>query len=208
MNPEVRLLSRRRTVVSLGAVALLGLAPGAARAATYQERVLGADGAPVTVIEYASLTCPHCAAFHAETFPRLKSEYIDTGKVRFVFRDFPLDGTALLGAAVAQCAGADTRRYFGFLEVLFETQRVWATAPDPKAALVKIGRLGGLDETTVRACMEDQALLDAIVGSRTLGEQTYAVDSTPTLIINEKKYDGSKAFDDVSAAIAPLLPPS
>lgn len=207
MGSEFAMITRRHTVVGMSGLALAAMLPaGPARAASYAEQALGVEGAPVTVIEYASMTCPHCAAFHAETFPKLKTEYIDTGKVRLVFRDFPLDGTALLGAAVAQCAGPE--RYFGFVEVLFETQRVWATAADPKAALVKIGRLGGLDEATVRGCMEDEALLEAIVRSRTVGEQTYAVDSTPTLIINEKKHEGSAEFDNVSAAIERLLPPS
>jgi protein-disulfide isomerase len=198
------MLTRRLGFLALGAWFAASSSPAAAPA--YVEQALGRADAPVTIIEYASFTCPHCADFHNGTFPKLRAAYIDTGKVRYVFRDYPLDRTALLAAAVAHCAGSE--RFFGFVDVLFQTQRTWATAEDPTKMLHNVGRLGGLDGATIDACLADDALLSAIVGSRQRGEDEFGVNSTPTLIINGEVYEGSKEFDDLSAAIDRLLPPS
>jgi protein-disulfide isomerase len=183
---------------------MVGLLPGRAGAAVYAERALGPTDAAVTVIEYASLTCPHCAAFHHEVFGPLRAAYIDTGKIRFVFRDFPLDGVALRAAALAHCAGEE--RYFGFIDVLFQTQSTWASAADPVAALTKIGRLGGLDEASVQACLNDGDLIDAIVASHQKAQQEFGVSSTPTFVINGQVYEGEMSLEDLSEAIDPLLP--
>ncbi|MEX2648440.1 MAG: DsbA family protein [Alphaproteobacteria bacterium] len=200
------MLTRRRFATVLGA-ATVGLSrAGAARAGTYGEHALGPEDAPVTVIEFASMTCPHCAAFHNETFGKLRETYIDPGKIRFVFRDFPLDGVAVRAAALAHCAGPE--RYFGFLDVLFQTQSTWARDPDPMAALTKIGRLGGLDAATIQGCLNDGDLIDSILGSRQRGEQEFDVSSTPTLVINGEVYDGDRTFEAMSKAIDALLPPS
>jgi protein-disulfide isomerase len=179
-------------------------APPRARAETFAEHALGPEDAKVTVIEYASMTCPHCAAFHHETFPRIRESYIDTGKIRFVFRDFPLDSSAVRAAALAHCAGAE--RYFGFVEVLFQTQSTWAGGGGGTEALKKIGRLGGLDDATIDACFADQALTDAIIGSRERGEQEFGVESTPSLILNGVLYQGGKDFEALAKAIDALLP--
>lgn len=200
------MVSRRSVLVGLGVSAVAVRPWRGVRAGTFAEHALGPEDAKVTIIEYASLTCPHCAVFHHETFPRLRTDYIDSGKVRFVFRDFPLDGVAVRAAAVAHCAGPD--RYFGFVDVLFQTQSSWAVAADPAAALVKIGRLGGLDEATVTGCLNDQDLLDSIIGSRKRGEEEFGVESTPSLVLNGELYSGTKDFDAVAKAIDALLPPS
>jgi len=198
------MLSRRSVAYLIGMAAIVAARPGLAGG--YAERALGPAEAAVTIIEYASLTCPHCAAFHHETFGKLRAAYIDTGKVRFVFRDFPLDGVAVRAAALAQCAGEE--RYFGFVDVLFQTQDTWALAADPIAALVQIGRLGGLDEATIKACLDDADLLDAIVGSLKRGQEEFGVESTPTLIINGEIYKGERNFDELSKVIDSLLPPA
>ncbi len=200
------MLTRRRFAAVLGALTVgLGRA-GAARAGTYGEHALGPEDAAVTIIEFASMTCSHCAAFHHETFGKLRETYIAPGKIRFVFRDFPLDGVAVRAAALAHCAGPE--RYFGFLDVLFQTQSTWARDADPMAALTKIGRLGGLDEATIQGCLNDGDLIDSILGSRQRGEQEFDVSSTPTLVINGEVYDGDRSFEAVSKAIDALLPPS
>src|SRR5687768_5061793 len=106
------------------------------------DMALGKPDAPVTVIEYASMTCPHCAHFHAETLKAFKEKYVDTGKVRLIFREFPFDGLALRASMLARCAGAE--RYFPMLDVLFQQQNQWTRAKDPMAALAQIGRLAGV----------------------------------------------------------------
>ena len=164
---------------------------------------MGAADAPVTIIEYSSLTCPHCAAFHAETLPLIKANYIDTGKARFVFRDFPFDRQALLAAALAHCAGEE--RFFGFLDVLFRTQKTWAHAANPEEALGRIARLGGLTEDEITACLADQTLLDGIMQSRLQGSQEFEIKSTPTFIINGEKVVGAQPYEQFAEVIDRLL---
>jgi protein-disulfide isomerase len=154
-----------------------------------QEMVLGKADAPITIIEYASLTCPHCARFHAETLPQLKAEFIDTGKARLIFRDFPLDQLAFAGAVLARCGGPD--RYYTFLNVLFAQQGQWATSSDPKGALTQIGRLGGVPSDQFEACLADKALADQILNSRLEGNQKHNVSSTPSFVIGGKTYAGN-----------------
>jgi protein-disulfide isomerase len=160
-----------------------------------QDMVLGKAEAPVTIIEYASLTCPHCASFHADVLPTLKTEYIDTGKAKLIFRDFPLDQLAFAGAVLARCGGPE--KYYTFLNVLFAQQRQWAGASDPKAALVQIGRLGGVSSEQFEKCLQDKALGDYILNSRLEGNQKHGVSSTPTLIINGKAESGVPSLADL-----------
>lgn len=160
-----------------------------------QDMVLGRAEAPVTLIEYASLTCPHCANFHANVLPVLKTDYIDTGKLKLIFRDFPLDQLALAGAAVARCAGPE--RYYSFLDVLFSQQRAWATAADPRAALTQIARLGGMSAEQVEACFNDQKINDYILNSRLEGNQKFNVNATPTLILNGKTLATTPSLDEL-----------
>jgi protein-disulfide isomerase len=172
-------------------------------AAEPSEQALGDPNAPVTMIEYASLTCPHCAHFHNEVLPDLKERYIETGKVRLVYRDFPLDERALMAATLAHCAGPE--RYFGFLDVLFQTQNGWARADDPVAALKKLGKLGGMSDEQMEQCLADQELADGILQTRLDGQNQHDVRSTPTLVINDEVYAGSRSIEELSAVIDPLL---
>lgn len=181
----------------------------AAPAAPRQENgdmVMGAADAPVTIIEYASLTCPHCARFHAETLPKLKESYVDTGKVKYVFRDFPLDRVALTAAMVARCAGPS--RYFGFLDVFFRQQAQWAAGNDPQKmvdSLKRLARLGGMSEAQFDACIQNREVQDAILAQRLGGEKEFGVSSTPTLIINGRKHAGALSFEEIEKAIKPLV---
>lgn len=197
------------SLASVAAIVLiwLGLAPVYASPVTVQEamseRVLGKADAPVTVIEFASLTCPHCKDFEINTLPKLKAAYIDTGKVKLIYRDFPLDGRALLAAMVARCAPKD--RYFAFLDALFRSQDVWARAQDPLQALSQVARLGGMSQTEFDACIKNKELFEAIKKDATDAQQQYKVESTPTFVINGKKMEGGHSFESFEAALKPLL---
>ena len=196
------MINRRYALAALG-LATLGLAAPAAvhealahhsgKSAGGDDMVLGDVNAPITIIEYSSLTCPHCAQFHTETLPAIKTNYIDTGKARLVFRDFPFDRAALLAAALARCAGPE--RYFGFVDALFRTQQSWARADDPASALARIGRLGGLERDAIETCLNDKAPIDRILASRVDGAETFGVESTPTFIINGEKIVGAQPYE-------------
>ena len=133
------------------------------------ERVLGKADAPVTVIEYASMTCPHCAAFHAGPYPAIKKEYVETGKVKFVFRDFPLDRLALAAAMMARCAPKE--RYFPVVDIIFGTQQNWAKVADPAAALSQIGLLAGISKETYQACVSNKEVFDGVMKIRNDGDK-------------------------------------
>jgi protein-disulfide isomerase len=168
------------------------------------EMTLGAADAPVTIIEYASMTCPHCADFHATTFKTLKEKYVDTGKVKFVFREFPFDGLALRASVLARCAGAES--YFPMLDVLFSQQKSWSHAKDPMAALAMIGRLGGVGQAKFDACMADQSLFDVVVQNRMTGANEHKVESTPSFIVNGDRISGNLDLAKFEAAIEKHLP--
>ncbi len=168
-----------------------------------EDRVLGDEGAGVTILEYSSLTCPHCAQFHAEGYRHLKSAYIDTGKVRLVFRDFPLDGLALRAAALAECVPAE--RYFPFLQLLFEGQKNWARSDDPITDLVRLGKLAGLDEERAMQCLQDEAKLESIIQERLTGQQDHEIESTPSFIIDGRKHPGVLTAEDLDQILAPLV---
>ena len=165
------------------------------------ERVIGKADAPITIVEYASLTCPHCARFHKETLPKLKTAYIDTGKAKLIFRDFPFDGLALRAAALARCAPQE--RYFAVLDTLFQQQETWSRAKDPLAAIGNIGKLAGMSQATVDACFKDTKLMDSIVQIRLDGEKQ-GVDSTPTFIIGGKKISGAQPFEEFDKLLKSL----
>ncbi len=165
--------------------------------------VIGSPSAPVTLIEYASLTCPHCAEFHNAVLPRLKKEYVDPGKLRVVYRDFPLNAGALRASALARCSGRE--RFFGFLDLLFKRQAQWAFGPNPMAALGEIAALGGLTEKDLAACFEDSKLLEQIALQKKEAEEKFGVDSTPSFIINGRKHTGSPSYEGLKAAIDPLI---
>jgi len=204
---EGRAFRRRDALVVIGGAGVALAAPAFAHHGAGgegdAEMAMGAADAPVTIIEYSSMTCPHCAAFHGETLPLIKANYIDAGKVRLVFRDFPFDRQALLAAALARCAGA--ARFFGFVDVLFRTQKSWARAANPEEALGRIARLGGLKEDEITACLADQALLDSIMQSRLQGSQEFEIKSTPTFIINGERVVGAQPYERFEEIIERLL---
>lgn len=190
----------RRQILIAGsaALALLPSAPallGARRALAEEapvvdgERILGQPEAPITIIEYSSLTCPHCATFHRDTLPTIKKNWIEPGKARLVYRDFPLDGLALRAAALAQCVEGEA--YFGFLDALFRGQARWARAKDPTAALAQVARLAGIDQKTFDGCIADKTVMDRILTQKVEGTRAYDIESTPTFIINGRKVPGA-----------------
>ena len=186
-----------------GAVPESGLAEEIKAGGLLGERVQGSMDAPVTMLEYSSLTCPHCANFHEETLPKIKEKYIDTGKVRLVMRDFPFDRVGLTGAVVARCV--DEKRYFGLIEVLFKQQRSWATDKDPIAALGRLARLAGLSETSFQECLKNEELANSILARRIEGERAYKVNSTPTFVINGTVVSGAQPYDVFEKAIEAAL---
>ncbi len=171
------------------AAGLAALLPPLAIAGSVEERVLGDPNAPVEIIEFSSLTCPHCAAFHTDTLPAIKEQYIDTGKAKLVSRDFPLNQPAVQAAVVAHCAGEE--RYFRFLDALFKNQRSWAQSGNVEEALVQFAKLGGLDESETRACLADESMTNAVLESRLEGSQQYDIQSTPTFVINGEVVSGN-----------------
>jgi protein-disulfide isomerase len=174
--------------------ALLGALP--------TDHVLGDSKAPVTIIEYASLTCPHCAAFDVLTLPELKKKWIDTGKVKLVYRDFPLDQNAAKAAQIAECAGND--RYFAVLDLMFRSQAQWAPAADPVAEVGKTVRIAGMNDSDVKACLANDKIADAVVADFRGGE-SIGVNSTPTLFINGELYRGSRTIEDLDGVLGNLF---
>lgn len=168
-------------------------------------RILGDENAPITMIEYASLTCPHCAAFHNDVLPQIKTEYIDTGKVKLDARDFPLDRYALAAAALARAAAPN--RYFGVLDLLFKQQRNWArgSGQDINNNLIKIARFAGMSEEDAVEAMTNQTLLDGILEQRLEGQRQYEVNSTPTFIINGTKLSGNQTFETFQDAFEDII---
>jgi protein-disulfide isomerase len=168
------------------------------------EMALGNENAPITVIEYASMTCPHCAHFSMTTFPELKKRYIDTGKVRFIFREFPLDQLAAAGSVLARCAGPD--KYFPLVETLFATQRDWVVQR-PLGPLVAIAKQAGLTQEAFEACLDNRQMIEGIEKVRNHAAEKLGVNSTPTIFINGKrpKVSGALAIEDMEAEFAPYL---
>jgi len=174
--------------------ALLAVQPG--------DHVLGDPNAAVSLIEYASFTCPHCAAFHTLILPELKKKWIDTGKVKLIYRDFPLDQVAAQAAQIAECAGND--RYFGVVDLIFRGQPTWATASDPIAELAKPLRIAGLGEKEIKACLANEAKANEVVADRRGGE-TLGVNSTPTLFIDGQMYSGARSVEELDGVFGKLV---
>ncbi len=195
-------MNRRKMLIATAASALVApvatrLHAVAARAEAQEifpdDRILGPADAPITIIEYSSLTCPHCAALHRDALPKIKEIWIAEGKARLVFRHFPLDAMALRAAAVADCIEGE--RFFGFLDLLFKSQKRWAKSNPPLKALGQLARLAGMSQEKFESCANDEAQMDRILERRQDGTQTYDVKSTPTLIINGRKVQGARDFD-------------
>jgi len=168
--------------------------------------VLGSDKAPVTIIEYASMTCPHCAHFSATTFPELKKRYIDTGKVRFIFREFPFDKVAAAAFMLARCANQQggSERYMAVIETLFAKQDEWVN-DHPLQPLENIAKQLGFSDESFKACLTNQKVLDDIESVRDRAVDKLGVNSTPTFFINGKKVVGDLPIESMAKEIDPYL---
>ncbi|MGE0626459.1 MAG: DsbA family protein [Hyphomicrobiaceae bacterium] len=215
-----KLVADRRTILTgLGALTVLApLAPlpafarGPATVAVdelmkpgeLKEMTLGNPDAKVTIVEYASLTCPHCASFHKNIYPELKSKYIDTGKVLFVFRDYPLDERAEAGSMLAHCLGGQTG--LAMVSELFKRQAEWAFVPGNvvEARLFDIAKQAGFTKASFEKCLTDQKLLDQITAVAKRASTTFGVNATPTFFVNGKRLDG-RSMADFEKVIDPLL---
>jgi len=216
-------LTRREFALGTGAIALIGVGaavgfsvadsnhPVLAQSAMQAELMkpgplgdmsLGDEKAPVTIIEYASMTCPHCANFHEVTYPELKKKYIDTGKVRFIFREFPLDQLAAAAFMLARCGGKE--RYFPMIETLFQQQRTWAVQR-PLQPLMAISKQAGLSEAGFNECLKNQQVLDGIEDVRKRATEKLNVQSTPTFFVNGKQLRGSATLAEFEKEMAPYL---
>ena len=215
------IITRRAFTAALsltGLAALVGFSPlqligqafaqsaaDVAKPVSLPDMAIGPADAKVTVTEFASMTCPHCAAFNAETFPKIKAEYIDTGKIRYIFREFPLDIKAAAGSMLSRCiANGDSAKYFAVTDLLFKQQSDWVTK-NTTEALSRIGKQAGLSQQQVEACLKDQSLLDKIVADQKYASEVLKVDSTPTFFINGEKIKGETSFEEFSKKINPLL---
>jgi protein-disulfide isomerase len=198
----------------LGAAGLIEVAPALAQNARVDVEQLMAEGAlpdvvegqanaPVTVVEYASMTCSHCAAFATKVYPALKSKYIDTGKAKLILREFPLDPLATAGFMLARCSG-DKRE--AMIELLFAQQKNWAFVDKPLDGLLNVVKQTGMTQETFERCLKDQALYDKINMVRDRGAEKFGVNATPTFFINGKRVSGEMTVEQLDKEIAPLLP--
>jgi protein-disulfide isomerase len=165
--------------------------------------VQGAVTAPITIVEYASMTCPHCAAFHEGPWKDLKSKYVDTGKVKFILREFPLDPLATAGFMLARCAGPDKRN--AVIDLLYAQQKTWAFVDKPIQPLLDLVKGLGFTQTDFETCLKNQELYDQVNASRDQAADKFGVDATPTFFINGRKQTGEMSIADLDAALEPLL---
>jgi protein-disulfide isomerase len=215
------IITRRAFTAALslaGLAALIGLSPfqligtamaqsasDVAKPVSLPDMALGPADAKVTITEFASMTCPHCAAFNAEVFPKIKSEYIDGGKIRYIFREFPLDVKATAGSMVARCiANGDAGKYFAVVDLLFRQQGDWVMK-NTTETLIRIGKQAGFSQEQVENCLKDQDLLNKLAADQKYATEVLKVDSTPTFFINGEKIKGETSFEEFKKKIDPLL---
>ena len=167
------------------------------------ERILGQPKAPIELIEYASLTCPHCAKFHNGPWVKIKKEYVDTGKAKLIYRDFPTDQLALAASMIARCA--PKTRYFGIVKIMFETQDNWRNSQNPRQALANIGRIAGMSLETVNQCINSKVAYESVMRLREEGSKKFNIDSTPTLIVNGEKIDSGLKIEEYREILDKLL---
>jgi protein-disulfide isomerase len=190
-----------RTLVTTAAAVLFSLSMATAQEVDIADMVQGSPDAKVEIIEYASYTCPHCASFHAGPYKDLKKDYVDTGKVKFVFREVYFDRFGLWASMIARCAGPD--RFFGMTDLLFKEQSLWSRAGDPAAIVAelrKIGLKGGMEEAQLNACLEDADNAQALVAWYQENAERDDVGSTPSFLINGEPYSNMN-YADLSAII-------
>lgn len=210
-------LTRRNalTAIGMGAVTATGLSalslPGIARAEDLSdlmepgplgEHIVGNPEAPVTIIEYASMTCPHCRTWHKEVYPVIKEKYIDTEIAKLYFREFPFDPAAAAAFMLAECAGEE--RYFSMIDVLFEKQATWKSG-NVVEELFNISKLAGFTQESFNACLKNQELLDNVLSIQKKAAEDYGVNATPTFFINGTRYSGSMSADDMGQVIESLV---
>ena len=168
-----------------------------------ESKSMGEEKAPVKIIEFASLTCGHCAKFHNEVFPLIKENYIDKGKIFFTYNDFPLDKFALKASVVARCSG--NKKFFSFLKVLYNKQKDWTRTQDPFKSLLKIAKIGGLKNDEIKVCVGNKSIEDGLLKQRLQSTKVYDIKATPTLYINGEKYDGDLTFEALKLKIDSLV---
>lgn len=214
-------LTRREFTVALTTTALVaGLASGLAPLGLIQramaqdanpaelaqpvplgDMVLGPANAPVTIVEYASMSCGHCAEFQKTVYPKIKAEYVDTNKVRYIFREFPLDIKAAAGSMLARCVGKDDpKKYFAVVDILFATQNDWVLK-DTSEQLRRVAKQAGMNDETFNACLANQSMLDAMKKGQDHAFEKFKVDSTPTFFVNGTKLKGGASFEDFKKLI-------
>jgi protein-disulfide isomerase len=189
-------VSRQNSVVLDAASAATATAPSALMVpGPLGEMTLGDPKAPNTVIEYVSMTCPHCQRFHADVYPEFKKKYIDTGKVYFLLREFPLDPLATAAIVVARCAPKE--RFFPLVDLMFDHQSDWAFVDNPAQKLLELVKQAGFTQDTFQACLTNQSLLDGVNWVHDRAEKEFGVGSTPTFFFNGKKLTGELALADI-----------
>jgi protein-disulfide isomerase len=214
LNSRRDLLKFAAAGAALAPTQFIGLNPALAQNARVDAEQLMAEGAlpdvvegeanaPVTIVEYASMTCSHCAAFHTKVYPTLKSKYIETGKAKFMLREFPLDPLATAGFMLARCAG-DKRE--AMIELLFGQQKNWAFVEKPLDGLANIVKQTGMSQDTFEKCLKDQALYDKVNMVRDRGAEKFGVNATPTFFINSKRVSGEMTVEQLEKELTPLLP--
>lgn len=169
-----------------------------AEAGPLGDKTLGDPNAPITVIEYASLTCGHCKNFHSNSFPHLKKNYVDEGKVFFIFRDFPLDNLAFAAAMLARCAPQD--KFFDAIDLFFEQQKIWAFGTEPANPLDRLKMMAlqmGFNEKTFEECLKNQEIFDGVKSVRDRANEKFTVNSTPTFFVNGEMHRGALSVEEL-----------
>ena len=203
-------MDRRQALIAASAAAFVsalprfGMAQDASAAPEIVDFALGDPNAPVELIEYASFTCPHCATFHLQVLPQLKRDYIETGKVRLVYREVYFDRPGLWAAMVARCAGE--MRYFGVADIVYRTQREWTQGDAATIAgnLRRIGLSAGLSDAELDACMQDAETAQAMIDNYEANRVEYPIEGTPALVIDGTLY-GNMAYEDIASRIEDAL---
>ena len=210
----MKALNRRSVLAGVAALPALTLAVSVRAQDTVSEsdllvagplgdKVLGDDNAPVTVVEYASMSCGHCGRFHRQTWAAFKEKYIETGKVRFIFREFPLDASAFAVAMLARCAPAD--RFFDIIGLYFSTQDSWLQSQDRYNALLDLAKQAGFSKESFDACLANQALFEGLDEVKKLGARKFGITGTPTFFINGTKAVGALTLEEMESYIQPRL---
>lgn len=168
------------------------------------ENVMGSADAPITIIEYSSMTCPHCAVFHKDTLPGLKEKYIKTGKVKYILREFPLDQLATAAFMLGRCLPKKDA-YFDFIDILYAKQSEWAYGEDRVGSLKKLAQQAGFTDESFKACLDDKALFAQVLAVKNAGSAEFRIRSTPTFFVNGSRVEGSQPLEDFEKMFKPIL---